>query len=335
MNCPDDRPLISVITPCYNEEENVDACHQAVSQLFAGALSDFRYEHIFADNASRDRTPEILAGIAARDPNVRVILNSRNFGALPSVFNAMLSASGDAIVPCLACDLQDPPEAIPDMVRLWQSGYKVVYGIRKHREESLPLRSFRMLFYRLVNRLSDTPLPVDSGEFQVIDRVVLDALRRFEDYNPYLRGMIASCGFKATGYPYRWKARKRGLSKANWYRLVDVAINAFVSFSNVPMRLCLLGGFAISITSLLYAIVQLALAIAFPRAMPGVPTLVIALFFFGGVQLFFLGVLGEYICAIHSQVRKRPLVIEAARLNFGEQQDTGAAAASSHARSGL
>lgn len=312
------RRLISVVTPCYNEQDNAAACYDAVRRVFESELREYEYEHIFADNASTDKTAEVLRDLAARDPRVRVILNSRNFGALPSNFNALLASRGDASLVSLPADLQDPPEVLPQMVRLWEQGYEVVYGIRQQREETFVLRSLRRVFYRVVNGLSHTPLPVDAGEFQLVDRAVVNALRNFDDYFPYLRGMIASCGFRTAGVPYRWVARKRGLSKANWYVLLDLALNAFVSFSNVPMRLCLLAGFAVSAASILYAIAQLVLALVQPRGGPGVPTVIIALFLFGGIQLFFLGILGEYITAVHSQVRKRPLVIERERINFEE-----------------
>lgn len=310
------RRLISVVTPCFNEELNVHACYEAVRRVFADELPEYEYEHIFADNASTDRTADELRRLAQQDSHVKAILNSRNFGVMASNFNALLSASGDAVIASLPADLQDPPEVIPAMVRAWERGCKVVYGIRAHREESLLLRNLRRAFYRVVNRFSETPIPVDAGEFQLVDRVVVQALRRFEDYYPYIRGLIASCGYRSEGIAYTWRVRKRGASKANWYRLFDLALNAFVSFSNVPIRLSLVFGLLISAGSIFYAFTQLILALLLPKGTPGVPTIIIAIFFFGGVQLFFIGILGEYLSAVHSQVRKRPLVIEAERLNY-------------------
>jgi hypothetical protein len=210
-------------------------------------------------------------------------------------------------------------------VRRWEQGFEIVYGIRANREEGAVMRSVRRAYYRTVSRITDTNIPPDVGEFQLIDRVVIEALRKFEDNYPYLRGMIASCGFRATGVPYTWKARKKGLSKNRLYDLIDQAINGLISFSNVPLRLALFFGLILATCSIGYAIFTAAVNLIYFRklAPPGIPTLLTALFFFSGVQLFFLGVFGEYISAIHSQARKRPMVIERERVNFdakaGEQ----------------
>ena len=309
---------ISIITPCYNEELNVEDCYLAVKQLFQQDLVDYEYEHVFCDNASTDHTVPILRKLAAQDPHVKLIVNARNFGPSCSVFNALLSTSGDAAVPLLPADLQDPPEIIAEFVRLWENGYEVVHGIRANREEGFLLRTVRKAYYRLVRRLASIDIPLDVGEFQLIDRVVVDALRRFDDYHPYLRGMIAGCGFRSAGVPFTWKARKKGVSKNRLYHLFDHGLNGVISSTNIPMRLCLLVGLALSIFSLAYSIFTMLVNLIFYRqlAPPGIPTLIVAIFFFSGVQLFFLGVLGEYISAIHFQVRKRPLVIERERVNF-------------------
>jgi len=317
---PPGRRRISIVTPCFNEQDNVRACCEAVRDVFATRLPAYDYEHIFADNASTDDTAQRLRELARCDPRVKVILNARNFKALPSAFNAVLSASGDAVVPLLAADLQDPPEVIPEFVREWEQGCKVVYGIRRERDEFFAVRMLRHAFYVLIAKFSDTPLRVDAGEFQLLDRVVVETLRTFDEREPYLRGMIAHCGFRSAEVPYVMRARRKGRSKATLFGLFDLAMTAFVAFSNVPIRLCLLTGFALAIGSLFYAFLQLALALLFPRAGAGVPTLIIGLFFLGGVQLLFLGVLGEYISAIHVQVRKRPMVVEAERINFAAEQ---------------
>lgn len=314
------RKLISIVTPVWNEELNVVDCHDAVKRLFEGELTAYDYEHIFCDNASTDRTVPLLRELAARDPHVRVILNARNFGPLRSVFNALLATRGDAVVPLLAADLQDPPEVIVEFVRHWEAGHEVVYGIRANREEGWLMRTIRRWYYRMVTRLADIAIPPDVGEFQLIDRVIVEALRQCDDYYPYLRGLIASCGFRSTGVAYTWRARRRGLSKNRLYTLIDQGLNGLVSFTNVPLRLCLFFGFGLAVLSLLFAVAIFIVNLLFFRqlAPPGIPTLVVAIFFFSGVQLFFFGVLGEYISAIHSQVRKRPLVVERGRINFGK-----------------
>jgi polyisoprenyl-phosphate glycosyltransferase len=311
------RKLISVVTPVFNEAENVTECYEALQRVFA-QLPAYDYEHIFCDNASTDGTVRIVKEFAARDPRVKLIVNARNFGPFASTFNALLAATGDAVVVLLAADLQDPPEIILQFVRHWEEGYEVVYGIRANREEGFVMRAIRKSYYRLVSRFAGIEIPLDVGEFQLIDRVVLDALRQCDDYYPYIRGLIASCGFRAIGVPYTWRARKRGLSKNRLYHLTDQALNGLISFTNVPMRLCLFAGFILACLSLAVAFITFAVNLLFYRklAPAGIPTLVVAIFFFSGVQLFFFGVLGEYISAIHFQVRKRPLVVERERVNF-------------------
>jgi glycosyltransferase involved in cell wall biosynthesis len=314
----DALPLISIVTPCFNEEENVPECYQAVRQLFEDRLPEYDYEHIFCDNASTDNTVGVLKGLAAADRRVKVIVNARNVGPFCSTFNGLMSTRGDAVVVMLAADLQDPPETIAEFIAKWREGHEVVYGIRRQREEGRVMRWTRQLFYRTVSRCSFINLPVDVGEFQLVDRVIIDNLRKFDDHYPYIRGMIANCGFRTTGVAYTWKARKRGFSKNRLYHLIDQALNGFVSFSKVPLRICLLLGVVVSMFSIAYALVSLVVNLIFFRqlASPGIPTLIVALFLFSGLQFFFFGVLGEYIAAIHFQVRKRPLVVERERINF-------------------
>jgi polyisoprenyl-phosphate glycosyltransferase len=310
------RKLISIVTPVFNEQDNVRDCVAAVREVFA-QLPQYDYEHIFCDNASTDDTVKVVKEIAASDHRVRLIVNARNFGPFNSTFNGLLATRGDAVVVLLAVDLQDPPEVIPTFVQHWEQGYEIAYGIRANREESWLMHRIRKLYYRLVSRFANITIPPDVGEFQLVDRVVVDALRKCDDYYPYIRGMIASCGFRAIGVPYTWRARKRGFSKNRLYHLIDQALNGLISFTNLPMRLCLFGGFIIAVLSLVYAFLTLLLSLIFRGVTaPGIPTLIVAIFFFAGVQLFFFGVLGEYISAIHFQVRKRPLVVERERVNF-------------------
>jgi glycosyltransferase involved in cell wall biosynthesis len=316
------RKLISVVTPCYNEEDNVEACATAVRRVFETELPGYDYEHIFCDNASTDRTEAILRELAAKDSRIKLILNARNFGPFRSLFNGVMAASGDAVVLFLPADLQDPPEVVPEMVKQWEAGHQIVYGIRANREEGAVMRFIRRRYYRLVKSWAEVDIPTDVGEFQLVDKVVIEALRHFEDYYPYLRGMVASCGFRSVGVPYTWKARSRGISKNRMYHLLDQGLNGLVSFTNVPLRMCLSTGFLLAGASLLYGFASLAITLYeffvhhIRPAQPGISTLIIAVFFFAGVQLFFIGVLGEYIGAIHSQVRKRPLVVEKERVNL-------------------
>ncbi len=312
------RKLISVVTPCYNEELNVEECRETVRKIFETELSRYDHEHIFCDNCSTDATPELLRKLAAEDPRVKVILNARNFGPFRSLFNGILAATGDGVLAFLPADLQDPPELLPEFVAKWEQGFEVVQGIRRQREENVLLRNTRKVYYRLVSRLASIDLPVDVGEFQFLDRKVVDALRQCDDYYPYIRGLIANCGFRSVGIPFTWRARKRGFSKNRLYHLVDQGLNGLISFTNLPMRLFMFFGFGVAAFSFLFATVSFLVNFLYFRQLspPGIPTLIVAVFFFGGVQLFSFGILGEYIAAIHFQVRKRPMVVERGRINF-------------------
>ncbi len=310
---------ISIVSPCYNEEDNVRACYQAVKDLFASdpILICHEREHIFADNASTDGTAAILREIAAQDSAAKVILNARNFGPFRSNFNALRYATGDAVVVFLPADLQDPPELISEMVRHWENGIEVVAGARANREETLGLRLCRWVFYRIVNTLSDFEIPEDVGEFQLIDRKVWEAVVAHRDQYPYIRGIIASVGFKRLILPYTWRARRRGISKNNAAHLIDQALNGIFSFTNVPVRLCSMVGFGVAVLSILYAVGTVIVGLLVPGVAPrGIMTLIAALFFFSGLQLMFIGILGEYITAIHAQVRRGPMVVEREQINI-------------------
>lgn len=311
-------PRISIVSPCFNEEDNVEACYEAVAKLFAqgGPLAGYEREHIFSDNASRDGTIDILRRLA-QDPCVKVILNSRNFGPFRSNFNALRYATGDAVLVFLPVDLQDPPDLIPEMVHHWQNGIEVVAGARTNRQETLSLRICRRLFYKLVSVLSDFDIPENVGEFQLIDRKVWQVVVSHHDQYPYIRGIIASAGFRRLIIPYTWNARKRGLSKNNLLRLIDQAMNGIFSFTSAPMRLSSFLGLVIAILSFTYAILAIVIGIFFPGVAPrGTQTIIVALFFFSGLQLMFIGLLGEYITAIHAQVRRGPMVVERERINI-------------------
>jgi glycosyltransferase involved in cell wall biosynthesis len=312
-----ERPKISIVSPCWNEERNVEACYDTVREIFERELPDCELEHIFADNGSTDRTVAILREIASRDRRVKVVCNSRNFGVFRSTFNALRYATGDACVVMLPVDLQDPPALIPEFVRLWRAGWDVVAGVRAQRMEGLAMRTARRTFYRLVQRLSGFDIPENVGEFQLIDRKVLDNVLKFDDHYPYIRGIIAACGFRRTLVPYVWERRARGFSNIRLWESIDHALNGILSFTNVPMRLCTLGGAAIAFLSVIYAIGSLAIVLVRPDLSPrGTASLVVGMFFLFGMQLLILGILGEYITSIHAQVRRGPLVVERERINI-------------------
>lgn len=311
------RKSLTIITPCYNEEENVETCYQATKSVMETALPGYDYEHIFTDNASSDRTYAVLKTLAAQDKRIKLIRNSRNIGALGNIFNALAFASGDATVVMLPADLQDPPEVIPEFVHHWENGAKIVYGIRTHRQEAWWLRTGRRIYYTLVRKFSNVQLIPDAGEFQLIDRLVLDEIKQVDDYYPYVRGLVARTAMPYACVPYRWGVRKKGLSKATLMVLIDQALNGIISSSKTPIRVCIFLGVLCSALSLLYAVLGLLLSIIFYGSAPaGIPTLIVAQFFFNGLILFFFGILGEYVSAIHEQVRRGPAMIPLDLVNF-------------------
>jgi glycosyltransferase involved in cell wall biosynthesis len=303
---------ISIVTPCFNEELNVRECYEAVRTVFAN-IPDCRREHIFCDNASTDGTMAILREIAAQDPSVRVIVNARNFGPMRNTFNGVMASTGDAVLLFLPADLQDPPELIPQFVAHWKEGYEIVYGIRAARDEGAVMRLLRKSYYALLSRFSDVAVLPGVGDFQLVDRRVVEDMRRVRDDYPFMRIMTFECGGRSIGIAYTWRARKRGLSKNRMAALVDQGMNGLITFTTAPLRIGLFVGFVVAFLSVLYAVFNLA--------EPGIMTLIVAMFFFGGVQLFFMGMIGEYIRAIYGQVRERPIVFERERINFGESGD--------------
>ncbi len=308
---------LSIITPCYNEEVNVEICAQELKKVMSESLPNYTYEHIFADNASTDSTLLKLREIASKDKNVKVISNSRNVGPFRNMWNAMKSASGDAVVPLLPADLQDPPTVIPDLVKHWENGFLVTYGVRANREESFIMRMARGLYYRIIKKFASAVIPINSGEFLLADKKVIESILEVDDQYPYIRGLIAQTGVKSASVPYTWVKRERGKSKNNFIALVDQAINGFVSTSRVPARLALLGGFILSILGFCYAMFTiLSVWLSDGSAPVGIPTIIVGIFLLGGVQLLFLGLIGEYILSIHGQVRRTPPMFETERINF-------------------
>lgn len=316
------RKLITVISPCFNEEDNLEICYKAVKKVFKEKLTNFNLEHIFIDNASTDNTKSILEKLAHKDKNVKVIINARNIGPLRSVYHALKSSSGDATLLMMAVDLQDPPELIYEFVKKWEIGHKVVQGVRVNREEGYIFHSLRRIFYRLVKTLSNIDIPVDVGEFQLIDKIVSEAIVSFDDHYPYIRGMVAYCGFKPYSIPYKLGTRKKGFSKNRFLTLIDIALNGLLTFTTAPVRLLTTLGIFLSFSSIIYAITNFFLLIFYNElsVQPGVATLIVAFFFFSGVQFLFLGILGEYILSIHGQVRFKSIVVEEKRINFTQKK---------------
>lgn len=307
--------LITVITPCYNEEENIREVYEQVKRVFAGE-PDYLYEHIFIDNASRDKTVPILKDIAKTDRNVKLIVNTRNFGHIRSPYHAMMQSGGEACV-CIAADLQDPPSMISKFLRKWEEGYKIVIGIKSKTEESSIFLIARKVYYHIIGILSDVELVKNFTGFGLYDRVIIEIMKKIDDPYPYFRGLICEIGFERAEIEYMQPLRKRGITKNNFYTLYDMAMLGFTNHSKVPLRLATMLGFSVATLSLIAASVYFVYKLAFWDSFSvGIAPLVIGLFFFSSVQLFFIGIIGEYIGSIHTQVLKRPLVVEKERINF-------------------
>lgn len=307
--------LISVVTACYNEEENVAELYKRVKEVFA-RLHDYNYEHIFIDNASQDGTVRVLKEIAAKDKKLKIIVNARNFGPIRSSHYGLLQAQGDAVIQIVA-DLQDPPEMILDFINKWEEGYKIVVGVKKESQEASWMFAVRNLFYRIIGTLSEVEQVRGFTGFGLFDKQVMDILRRIDDPYPYFRGLIADIGFLIAKIEYSQPRRWKGRTKHNFYTLYDMAMLGITNHSKVPLRLAVMLGFLVAACSVLFALGYLVYKLIFWNSFSvGIAPLVIGLFFFSAVQLFFIGIIGEYIGAIHTQVLKRPLVIEKERINF-------------------
>lgn len=306
---------ISIITACYNEEENVAVLCERIRAVMR-TLPQYDYEHVFIDNASKDRTVELIRKEIATDPHIRCIVNARNFGHIRSPFYGMCQCYGDAVI-AMASDLQDPPETIPELVARWEQGYKVVIGVKNQSKENPIMFAVRKLFYNLLARASETEQVKNFTGFGLYDRQFMDVLRGIDDPYPYFRGLVAELGFERAEVPFVQPKRERGRTHNNFYTLYDMAMLGFVNHSKLPLRLASFLGFGTAIVSLLVAIVYFIYKLVYwENFSVGQAPLVIGLFFFSAVQLFFIGIIGEYVGAIHTQVRKRPLVIEKERLNF-------------------
>lgn len=307
--------LISIVTSCLNEEGNVAELHQRIKAQF-DARGDYEFEHIFLDNGSTDATVERIKLLAAADQRVKLIVNARNFGHVRSPLHGMYQARGDAII-AMASDLQDPPELIAEFLRHWESGYLVAVGVKPRSRETLALALARRLYYRSLGRLADVQLIPNFTGFGLYDRSVVELVRGIGDPYPYFRGLIAELGIRYASVEFEQPRRVRGITKNNFYTLYDLAMLGLTSHSKLPLRLATMAGFALSALSLLISLGYLvAKLVWWDQFALGLAPLVIGLFFFGAVQIFFIGLLGEYVLAIHTHVVRRPLVVERERVNL-------------------
>jgi glycosyltransferase involved in cell wall biosynthesis len=307
--------LISIVTPCYNEEGNVEELHARIVAVME-KLPQYEFEHIYIDNASTDKTVAILRRMVQEDKRIRVIVNARNFGHIRSPYHALIGAKGDAVI-CLASDLQDPPELIVDFVKKWEEGFKVVMGVKSKSEESPLMFALRKLYYKTLQRLSDTQLIENYTGYGLYDHEVIEILRQMDDPYPYFRGMIAEIGFPAAKIEFTQPIRKHGITKNNFYTLFDMAMLGMTNYSKVPLRLATMFGFVVAVFSALVGLFYFVYKLLnWQNFSVGSAPVTVGLFFFGAVQLFFLGILGEYIGAIYTHVLHRPLVVEKERINY-------------------
>ena len=300
------RKLISIVTPCYNEELNVQEHFKQVSAVIDGYRNEFDFEHIYTDNASRDRTFEVLASVANVHSNVRVMRFSENIGLNRAIFMGLKHAKGDAVV-LIQGDLQDPPELIAEFIDYWKEGYEVVYGKVQSRDEGLVIRNIRKLYYYLIDSFSDIPIPQGAGEFRITSRRVLNALLAYEEDDLYIRGAIARIGFRQKPIPYRRLARQKGESNYNYLKMTSFAINGLVSTSVAPIRLVSTLGIFFAFVGFLLSILVILAKIFIPQSAPqGYTTLATLITFFSGVQLLSIGIIGEYMSKTYLQVLGRP-----------------------------
>lgn len=312
-----DEVFLTIITPTYNEVESIENCIRSVRETLQDYSEQIAYEHLIIDNNSTDATAEVVAQAASSDHRVRLIVNSRNIGASRSIFRALGKARGRWVVPMLPADMQDPVHVIPKFLDSIQDGQtQVVYGVRTNRKEHIIMRVLRSLYYRSVRKFASIELQLNAGEFALLSREIVDAIVETNDQYPYVRGLISQTGAKFKIVDYEWEQRKAGKSKASPLVLIDLAVNGFVSTSQIPARVTLICGFILSTLGISAGLFYLIATIFFGLSVgSGIPTLIVALFFFSGVQLFFLGLIGEYVLSIHRQVKLEPTVKSSREIN--------------------
>ncbi|MFH1800850.1 MAG: glycosyltransferase family 2 protein [Candidatus Omnitrophota bacterium] len=314
------KNLISIVVPVYNEEDNVAICYSAVKSELDKITDRYDYEFVFTDNCSTDKTFQLLAEIAEKDPRVKVARFSKNFGYQKSIFTGYCLAAGAAAIE-MDADLQDPPQLIHEFIGQWEKGFQVVFGIRRSRQESWWKAKIRKVFYRWINFLSSEDLPLNAGDFRLVDRVILDQLRQLYDATPYLRGTIATLGFRQIGIPYDRAPRIRGKGKFSIPQLFALALDGILNHSVVPLRVATFTGFAFSGGLLFYFLVLSILTVFFDVPWPkGFATLTILILISISLNALFLGIIGEYLGRIYKQIKAQALVVIDQTLNLDKQK---------------
>ena len=312
---------ISVMIPCYNEVENAGPISKAVTDIIEKELPQYDYELVFIDNDSTDGTRDILRGLCASNPRIKAILNARNFGQFNSPYYGMLQVTGDCVIEMVA-DFQDPVDMIPKYVKAWEEGYKIVIGIKTSSKENKIMYALRSFYYKTIKRLSDVEQIEHFTGSGLYDREFIEILRRLDDPTPFLRGIVAELGYKRKEIPYEQPKRRAGKTSNNFYRLYDAAMLSITSYTKVGLRLATFIGMTVGCISLVVAIIYLILKLLFWDNFPaGMAPLLIVTCLLGSIQLFFIGLIGEYIMSINDRVKKRPLVVEDERLNFLDEKE--------------
>lgn len=311
---------ISILIPCYNEEDNVKPISEAIVEILTTKLSKYDYELIFIDNCSKDQTRPILREMCANNPKIKAIFNAKNFGQFNSPYHGMLQATGDCLI-AMVCDFQDPVEMIPKFVEEWENGHKIVIGIKTKSKESKIMYALRSLYYKLIKKFSDVEQIEHFTGFGLYDRAFLEVLRDLKDPKPFLRGIVAELGFERKDMPYEQEKRRAGKTHNNFYTLYDAAMLSITSYTKVGLRAATFAGLICGAVSMVIAIIYLVMKLVmWDEFAAGMAPILIGMFFLGSIQLFFIGFIGEYVLSINERVMNRPLVIEAERLNFEEKE---------------
>ena len=312
---------ISILIPCYNEEENIVPISQAVIETMERDLPEYAFELVFIDNDSTDNPRSLIRGLCGQDRRIKAIFNARNFGQFNSPYYGMLQVTGDCVVEMVA-DFQDPVDMIPKYVREWEKGYKIVIGIKTSSRENKIMYWLRSCYYKTIKKLSDVEQIEHFTGSGLYDREFIEVLRNLDDPTPFLRGIVAELGYKRKEIPYDQPKRRAGKTHNNFYRLYDTAMLSVTSYTKAGLRLATFFGFFCSLASMCVALVYLVMKLIWWDRFPaGMAPMLIGMLFLGSVQIFFIGLLGEYIMSINQRVMKRPLVIEEERLNFDTEED--------------
>jgi glycosyltransferase involved in cell wall biosynthesis len=310
-----EKKIITIVAPTFNEEENILIFYERVKAAIKN-IPKYNFEILFIDNASNDHTLDILKSLADNNKQIKIIVNTRNFGHIRSPYWGVMQSRGDATI-YLASDLQDPPELIQDFIAAWENGCKIAWGVKPESKDHFLMHNLRKAYYSLLNKISDIPIVKNATGFGIYDKSVLDIVRQINDPYPFFRGMICELGFEIKEIPFTQETRKRGISKNNFYTLFDIGMLGIINHSNIPLRLASFFGIITGGLSLALASIFLAVKLLFWSKYPvGISPIIIGMFLMFGIVLISIGILGEYLSSIHNYLRNRPIVVEKERINF-------------------